>query len=480
MSKLNLSERSRVLEYFEEICSIPHGSGNTEKIADYCVDFAKSHNLKFYRDEANNVIIYKNGTKGYENSAPIILQGHLDMVCQKTPESKINFETDGLDIYVDGDFIRARGTTLGADDGMGMSIMFAILEDNEISHPPIEAVFTSDEEIGMIGAGKLDMSKLTAKRMINLDAGNIDLACVSCAGGVEVKITMPVERNVACGKKISFVISGLKGGHSGGKIGEGRVNADILAGRIISYAKRIADVDLLEINGGNKGNVIPSYCEFSVVLDKSDEFVLKMEEYIEEIKEELKDREETLDISVSSQEEGNFNVLTKEKRDKIIYLLNSLPNGVIDMDAKMKTQVETSLNFGILRTDENEISMLFMLRSNKEKSLSNLQEKMFYLAEYNGCSAEASGYYPPWEYIENSELQQLYMNSYEEMYKEKASVYVTHAGLECGMFSSKIKDLDCIAIGAALFDVHTVDERLSISSTKEFFEFLKYLLSNCR
>lgn len=480
MSKLNLTEKSRVLEYFEEICAIPHGSGNTQKIADYCVDFAKSHELEFYRDEANNVIIYKNGTKGYENIAPVILQGHIDMVCQKTPESNINFETDGLDVYVDGDFIRARGTTLGADNGAGVALMLAVLESGDISHPPIEAVFTSDEEIGMIGAGKLDMSKLTAKRMINLDSGNIDKACVSCAGGVEVKITMPIEKNIACGKKISFVISGLKGGHSGGKIDEGRVNSDILAGRILSYAKKIADIDLLEINGGTRGNVIPSYCEFSVVLDKSDEFILKMEEYIEELKEELKDREETLDISVHAKEDGNFNVLTKEKRDKIIYLLNSLPNGVIDMNAKMKTQVETSLNLGILKTDDDEISMLFTLRSNKAKLLSNLQEKMFYLAEYNGCSAEASGYYPPWEYVENSELQQLYMNSYEEMYKEKPSVYVTHAGLECGMFSSKIKGLDCISISPGNIGVHTVEERLSISSTKTFFEFLKYFLSNCK
>lgn len=480
MSNLNLANKSRVFYYFEEICKIPHGSKNMTKIADFCVDFANKHNLKFVRDDANNVIIYKNGTKGYEESAPVILQGHLDMVCQKTPNSDINFETDGLKVFVDGDFIKAQDTTLGADNGIAVAMMLAILENTELSHPPIEAVFTTDEEIGMIGAGKLDMSKLTAKRMINLDMGKNDEAIISCAGGIDVKITLPIKRSVACGKKLSFVISGLKGGHSSGMIDKGRVNADVLAGRILAYLKKIGDFDIIEMCGGNKGNVIPSHCEFSIVVGNSEEFISKVEDYIDEIKKEVADREENLKVSIRLDEEGNFKVINKEAKDKIIYLLTALPNGVMEISTKIRNLVETSLNLGILKTDENEISLLYTLRSNKESALSYLQEKMFLMAEYSGCNVETSGHYPSWEYIEDTELQRLYVKCYKEKFGNAPKLHAVHAGLECGIFSSKIKGLDCIAIGPDMFDIHTVNERLSISATDEFFEFLKYFLSKCK
>lgn len=480
MNKLKGLDISRVFHYFEENCNIPHGSGNMDKISNYCANFAKEHNLEYFRDEANNVVIYKNGTQGYEESAPVILQGHLDMVCQKTPASDINFETDGLDIYIDDDFIKAEKTTLGADNGIAVAMMLSILESDKISHPPIEAVFTTDEEIGMIGAGKLDMSKLSAKRMINLDMGKNDEAIVSCAGGVDVKATLPVERATSCGKRISLVIEGLKGGHSGGMIDKGRVNANILAGRLLFYASKITDFDIISLNGGDKGNVIPSRCEACLVVKNTDDFILKMEDYFEIIKKEVEDREENLKITIRSEEEGNFKVLSKDKRDKLIYLLMGVPNGVIEMSTKIRNLVETSLNLGVLETLNDKISLQYVLRSNKESALENLQERVFFLCEHEGCTVEASGFYPPWEYVENTPLQEQYKKCFKENFKMDAKLYAVHAGLECGIFSAKIKNLDCIAIGPDMYDIHTVNERLSISATKAFYDFLIYFLSQLK
>lgn len=474
MNKLINIEPERVFYFFEEICSIPHGSGNMDKIAGYCVNFAKTHGLCYVRDEADNVIIYKDGTKSGE---PVILQGHIDMVCQKTPESTINFETDGLDIYIDGDYVKANGTTLGADNGVAVAIILAILESKDILHPPIEAVFTSDEEIGMIGAGKLDGTKLSGKRLINLDTDGIDKLTVSCAGGSDFKIFMPVKRTIACGKRISITIKGLKGGHSGVEIHKGRVNANVLAGRILNYANKICNFDILSINGGDKGNAITPICNMSLVVANSEEFIPKMEDYFELLKKEMSERENNLDITIKVVEEGNFNVIDKESKEKLIYMLITAPNGVIDMSAEIENLVETSLNLGVLTTEEERIVLHFVLRSNKKTAMDFLEERLTLLASYNDCNVEVFGHYPPWEYKENSKLRDEYVKAYEKIYNKKPDILAIHAGLECGILSSKIKDADCISIGPDIFDMHTVNERLSISSIKQFFDLLVDMLS---
>lgn len=474
MNKLNNIEPQRVFHYFEEICAIPHGSGNMEKIADYCVNFAKSHNLRYVRDEANNVIIYKDGTKAGE---PVILQGHIDMVCQKTPESNINFETDGLDICVEGDYISANGTTLGADNGVAVAMIFAILESDTLTHPPIEAVFTSDEEIGMIGAGKLDCTKLSGKRMINIDSESSDLLTVSCAGGSDCKILMPVKRTKACGKKLSITLKGLKGGHSGVEIDKGRVNANILAGRILNYAKKLYDFDIISINGGDKGNAITPVCNMELVVSETEEFISKIEDYFALVKKEISERENDAAISIRVEEEGNFDAIDKESKEKLIYVLLTAPNGVVEMSAEIKNLVETSLNLGVLKTEEEQILLHFTLRSNKQTAMEFLEERLTSLATYNGCNVEVSGHYPPWEYKENSALQELYIKTYKEHFGKEPTVIAIHAGLECGMFASRIDDFDCISIGPDMYKIHTVNERLSVSSTKLIFELLVDILS---
>ena len=480
MLETNELTQSRVFYYFEEITKIPHGSGNMNGIANFCENFAKEHSLRYFRDEADNVVIYKDGTKGYEESLPVILQGHLDMVCQKATDSTFDFSKDPLELYIDGDFLKAKDTTLGADDGIGAALIMAILESDDIPHPPIEAVFTTDEEIGMLGAAKLDMSKLSGKKMINIDVFSEGNACVSCAGGGDIKIHIDYTKTTIVGKKILLTIDGLKGGHSGGKIHEGRVNANILAGRILACAKKISDFDIISINGGDKGNAITPRCEIELVVNNTAEFAPRMESIFETIKGELADREEYLKLSLKVESESNFDVINKESRDKLINMLLTIPDGVISMSKKISGLVETSSNLGVLATQDGNILLHSTIRSNKRSGLEWLQERMFTIAEYNNCLVEATGHYPPWELVESSSLQKIFADTCTEIYGKEANIYAAHVGLECGIFAGKIEGLDAVAIGPDAYDVHTVFERLSISSTNKFYEFLKTILAKLK
>ncbi|MBO7208602.1 MAG: aminoacyl-histidine dipeptidase [Clostridia bacterium] len=455
-----------VFKYFDEICKIPHGSFNMDKISNYCVDFAKKNGLRYVCDDAKNVIIYKDGDNA---KTPVILQGHIDMVCQKTPDSNVDFETDGIEVVIDGDFIKANGTTLGADNGIAVAMIMAILASKDLSHPPIEAVFTTNEEVGMLGASALDVSLLKGKRMINLDSEEQDVLTVSCAGGSDFKITVPKTTETVKGTKVEVTVKGLKGGHSGVEIDKGRVNANILTARILNHLK---DYSLIDINGGDKSNAIPVSNTFSVVAKNPEKFAEDIKEYEKIIKAEIKEREPDFTIGVEVQEQGEFRVFDKETSDRIKYMLLTTPNGITDMSKVIPNLVETSLNLGVLKTEEDVIFMQYALRSNKKTALDFLEERMVVFAEYNCCKWEKSGRYQPWEYKENSPLRDLYKKVYKEKFNTEPKVEAIHAGLECAVFSSSIEDLDCIAIGPTMFGVHTVEEKLSISSTKEIFELL--------
>jgi len=445
-----------------------------EKISDYCLAFAKSHSLRAIRDDANNVIIYKSATKGYENSQPVILQGHLDMVCQKDETSKIDFEKDALEICVDGDFIRANGTTLGADNGIAVAMILSILERDDISHPPIEAVFTTDEEIGMLGALALSMDNLKAKRMINIDSEDPEVITVSCAGGSDFKITVPLEREKIEGKCITITVCGLKGGHSGVEINSGRVNADILLGRILGQLRKTCSFSLISIDGGDKGNAIPLYATAKIVTDDENaSFVL--EEYAKVIKEEIFAREENFTLNIESSR-GEYEVITKPETEKIINLLLTAPNGVMEMSAEIKGLVETSLNLGIVKTEKNSLTLLFSLRSNKESAIHYLEDRLFAYSSLVECEIEKSGFYPPWEYNSNSELQEVYKKIYTDKFGTSPKVEAIHAGLECGVFASQIEGFDCISVGPRMHDIHTAKERLSISSAKDIYEIILKVL----
>lgn len=479
MRKLSHLKPEKVFGYFEDICSVPHGSGNTEMLKQYLLDFAEKHSLKAESDDAGNVFIFKDATDGYEDSEPMILQGHIDMVCQKTEECTIDFEKDGLDIYVEDGFIKAKGTTLGADDGIAVALVLAILDDNNISHPAIEAVFTNDEEIGMIGAQAICAEKLHGKKMINLDSED-DAITVSCAGGASFKMTMPYDRESAEGKKIMVTVFGLSGGHSGVDIDKHRHNANILMGRILNHMKSVAEYRVIKIDGGDKGNAIPRKCICEVICGDAEKFLEEFESYTEKVKNEILCVEKDFQASAYAIEDGTFSCIDKCTEEKLLFSLNLIPNGICEMSPQIENLVETSLNLGILRTDEGEISFHSELRSNKSSSLSALCEKMEHFASFIQCNAEVTGHYPPWEYRENSSLREICSQVIEKHKGVKPDIAAIHAGLECGVFASKIKDLDCVSIGAEMYDVHTTEERLSVKSVEQTFDILVDILEKCK
>ncbi len=472
MSNISELKPERVFHYFEKISHIPRGSGKRENISAFCENFAKENSLKFYRDNANNVIVYKSASSGYENSEPVILQGHLDMVCQKTEDSCIDFENDPLELYVDGDYLRAKGTSLGADDGIAVAMILAILEDTSISHPPIEAVFTTDEEIGMLGAMELDFKKISGKKMINIDSEEENILTVSCAGGSDFRLTIPYTTEKICGELLKVTISGLKGGHSGVMINAGRVNADILAGRFLNYLNDNFNISLVKINGGDKGNAIPLLCEFEFVCNDSDVVYEKLSHYIQEVVKEINAREPDVSIDVSRGMFGEYECVSKDIFEKLVTSLVVLPNGVMEMSSSIENLVETSLNLGILETQEKQILLHYTLRSNIMSALDFLESRMSRFAESFGLLWEKFGQYPAWEYCNNSKVQKLYSEMYKKNTGRDIKVCAIHAGLECGVFASNISDFDCISVGPDIHSIHTTEEKLSISSTKRIYEII--------
>ncbi|MBR5472841.1 MAG: aminoacyl-histidine dipeptidase [Clostridia bacterium] len=468
--------QQKVFYYFERLSAIPHGSGNMGDIAQFCENFAKEHSLKYIKDAANNVIIFKNSTVGYENYAPVILQGHLDMVCQKMADCNIDFQKDGLDLYVDGDFLKARGTTLGADNAIAVAMVLAILESDNISHPPIEAVFTTDEEIGMIGARALDMSVLKAKRMINLDSETEGTVTVSCAGGSDFEAKLPLKKVSAQGAKVSLKITGLIGGHSGVEINKNRENANLITARIISSIKPYTDFGIISINGGDKANAIPNCSTVDFCVKEPNVFCENAKNVIDIIKQEICDREPDFDAILTTHANSSYDVFEKDVEQKLLQVLLCAPNGVTEMSASIKGLVQTSLNLGILETTENNIIFHFALRSNKKSALIFLESKLGALFDALNIPYETFGHYPPWEYKADSLLRDLYCEVYSKTTGNQPTVIAIHAGLECGVFADGIKDFDCISIGPNLYEIHTTRERLSISSTQNFYSILLEVL----
>ncbi len=478
MSVLSKIEPNKVFMFFEDISAIPHGSGNMKKISQYCVDFAKKNSLDYYTDSAGNVIIYKPASKGFENSEPVILQGHLDMVCQQQENHKIDFLNDGLELLLDGDFISAKGTTLGADNGIAVSMILAILSSDNVGHPPIEAVFTTDEEIGLLGAGTLDMQKLSAKRMINLDAEEDGVLTVSCAGGSDLKAFLPIKRVIAKGEALKISLGGLIGGHSGVEIDKGRVNANVLAGRFLNHMNNTTNFDIIKIGGGDKSNAITKNSVIEILVDSAYEFINIATQYLQTVKQEISDREPNFCFSFIKDGFGEYEVL--ENKDSLIYCLLMSPNGIQEMSAQIEGLVQTSLNLGALATNEKDIMFNFAIRSNKITALEFLEQKVSALFEKESSRVEVSGKYPPWEFKGGSKLQEVFKTCYIKLFNKEPRVEAIHAGLECAIFADGIKDIDCIAFGPTMYDVHTFDERLSISSTVRTYKLLLKILESLK
>lgn len=477
MSILGHLEPANVFRFFEEICNIPHGSRNMDKISNYLVDFAKERNLEYYQDEIKNVIIIKEATAGYENKEPIMLQGHMDMVAVKKPESTIDMANEGLRLKVDGDIIYAEDTSLGGDDGIAVAYELALLDADNLSHPRIECVFTVDEEVGLNGAAAIDLSVCKAKRMLNLDSEEEGIFLTGCAGGMRVDCALPLKREMVDGALCEVHIGGLTGGHSGAEIHKGRANSNTLMGRFLVHAGKKVDMNIVTMEGGLADNAIPRETKMEVVVSDVEALAAQAEAFDKILKAEYATKDSGVFVKVTVKEVGSFEAVTKEDSEKTGKLIFLLPGGVQAMSGDVEGLVETSLNMGQLSMKKEQINLGFSVRSSIESAKYMLVEKLYALTESFGGSCKSTGDYPGWAYRVDSPLRDSMVNIYTEMFGKAPKIEAIHAGLECGFFLGKIPELDCVSIGPDMKDIHTTEETMSISSVKRTWEFILKVLA---
>lgn len=479
MSVLENLQPQKVFHYFEEICNIPHGSRNTKQISDYLVQFAKDRNLTCYQDELNNVIIKKDATAGYEASEPIIIQGHMDMVCEKENDCDIDFEKDGIRLMIDGDFVTADGTTLGGDDGIAVAYALAILDSDDIPHPALEVVITVDEEIGMLGAFDMDLSMLKGHKMLNIDSDVEGHFLTSCAGGMSLIADIPVKRTTQVGLAAEIVLTGLVGGHSGSEIDKEHGNADILMGRVFSALADVTPFGVITMAGGLKDNAIPRECKATILLPE--ESLATATDAVKALEAALKNEyiksDAGIQILVQPMGIQKADILDYASVNRVLCYLRMVPNGILHMSQVMPGLVETSLNLGILELTDESLHTVTSIRSSVSSRKEDVKNRVAMVVELLGGEITIEGDYPAWEYKDKSDVRTEIAAVYKDLFGEEPVFEAIHAGLECGIFSEKIKDLDCVSFGPNNYDIHTPKERLSISSTERMWrlilEFLK-------
>lgn len=474
MGVLSELEPKEVFRYFEEISRIPRPSYKEDKISDYCVNFAKERGLAVYQDAYKNVIIIKEATPGYEDAEPLVLQGHLDMVCEKEPDCTIDFEKDGLELSVEGDYITAKGTTLGGDDGIAVAYALAILDSDTIEHPRLEVIFTTAEEVGMEGASGIDVSMLRGRKLLNLDSEEEGYMLISCAGGSSVECVLPVEWKTAEGTIMDVTIDGLLGGHSGTEIDKGRANSNLLMGRVLFEAGKTVKYGIAALSGGGKDNAIPRKTSARILVPAGQEsaFELAVAESEKAIQSEYAGSDGGIRIQVVRNETKTEEILTEEATEKALQLLLHLPNGIRRMSADIEGLVETSLNLGVMNLTREALSLRYAVRSSVGTAKEYLIAQMEHLTGYLGGHIVRTGDYPAWEYNRDSVLREDMVRIYRQMYGKEPVIQAIHAGLECGILAGKIEGLDAVSIGPDMQGVHTTEEKLSIASTKRVWEYI--------
>lgn len=470
----------RVLYWFEELSKIPRCSKSEEKVSQWLVNFAKERNLEYVQDEALNVIIRKPGTKGYDNHNYVTLQGHMDMVCEKNLDTKHDFSKDPLKLRIVDDYIYASGTTLGADDGIAVAYQLALLEAEDIPHPPLEMLITSDEETGMGGANNISPDNIKGKTLINIDSEEEGVFLVSCAGGMRDKIKLNINWEEVKEGYLPFKIKlgGLKGGHSGMEIIKERGNANKLMGRFLLDINDTMDFYIYSVNGGAKDNAIPREFVAKVMLKNKDldEMHEKIRLWNEIFKKEYRVQDANIDITISKISENVEKVFSKTTSGKMITLLNLIPNGVLGMSSEIDNLVETSSNLGVVTTHEDYIEFDSATRSSVETKKQQVHQTAKLVAEMIGAEIITSAPYPAWQYQPESKIRDVFKRVYKEKFNKEPEIAAIHAGLECGLLSEKLKNVDMISFGPNMFDVHTPDEHISISSVNRMWEFLKDVL----
>ncbi len=464
-----------IFKAFEDIAAIPHGSGNEKRIADYIESFAKARGLECYRDAIHNVFVKKPATAGRENDPAILLQAHTDMVCEQNDGTNHDFLTDPLDLYLDGKYLRARGTTLGADDGIGVAIMLAALDGVFSSHPALECLFTVSEETGMDGINGFDFSLVSAKKMINLDSADIRAVIAGCAGGVRCNLNFKGTKSLSDKKAIKIILGGLAGGHSGENINDGRANANKLMGRVLLALKEYG-YELSSINGGGKSNAIPRECRAVIVTDDVDGVISCINKMADEIKIELSPEDGGFFLRADLLDE-NVSVFDKKTGDSAIALLGVVSNGVFEMSKYIKGFVEFSRNLGVIVTDDNEIRFTFAARSAIDAQLNASSRELEALAMLVGAEVEFAESYHGWNYEPVSPLRDKYLAACRDLDMAEPIIMSIHAGLECGIIKAQIPDMDIISVGPNELDIHSPDEALDLDSVEQLAKIIENVLA---
>lgn len=473
---------SEVWRFFEEICNIPHGSGNMGPISSYCVEFAKERGLAWVQDKNKNVILYKPGTKGYENAPTIILQGHMDMVCDKAPNKQFDFLRDGIPLCTDGEYVFANGTTLGADNGIAVAYCLAILDSKIVAHPPLEVVLTVNEETGVEGAESLDFSKLHGRAMINIDTEEEGVFIVSCAGGLLCECQIPLNFAVGQAMLCTIGITGLQGGHSGLQIDQYRGNANALLGRVLHAAAKQVDFGLVSLQGGSKNNAIPRGASAMILIDCDKIPVLQssIDKLQIELSLEYQSSDQDIKIIFEKGEQSSKEALDSTSFHTVCNALMNFPNGVQTMSMDILGLVETSVNMGVVKLDKTGLTVNLSVRSSKESAKQYLGERIVSMCNSMGGTCQITGDYAGWAFQKDSPLRRTAMKTYQELFACQPKVEAIHAGLECGLFCENIKNLDCISFGPNIYGAHTFEEKVSVQSVDNVWRLLLKLLENSK
>ena len=484
-----------VFSFFEQICAIPHGSGHTEQISAYLTEFAKERGIRYRQDEMGNVILFQDGTKGYEGKAPVILQGHMDMVCVAEDGVSIDFENEGLTLEIKDGFVTAKGTSLGGDDGIAVAMALAILDDPTIPHPPLEVVITVDEEVGMLGAAGIDLSDVKGKRLLNIDSEDEGYLLLGCAGGATVTCSLTGGR-IGQNEKLSGLfelgISALVGGHSGVEIDKGRANGCVLLGRaaegLFETARRGGATLLCQsLQGGGKDNAIPTAASmrFFLLCEQKDQGLLyeqlskETEKWQEVFQKEYAATEPALSLSLTTVQDadtGSVLPFDEASTKKLLSLLRLMPNGIQSMSRDIPGLVQTSLNLGILQTKEDTVSASYLVRSSLESEKKEVIGRIRGLIGLLGGHMDVAGEYPAWEYKKDSPLRDLMKEVFFEQYGREPVLQTIHAGVECGIFAKKIEDMEAVSFGPDLKDIHSPKEAMDIGSVQRTWRYLLEVL----
>ena len=481
MSVIEDLEPKMVWKHFDEIRKIPRCSKHEEKIREYIVNFAKKQNLKYKTDKTGNVVINKPGTKGMEKKPTVILQGHMDMVCEKNSDIIFDFSKDSIQLKLKGDILTANGTTLGADNGMGLAMSLAILEDNNLKHGPLEALFTIDEETGLTGAFAMESDMLTGHIMLNLDSEDFGVITVGCAGGGDSQIKLPIKTQPINDSLTSLTVkvSGLRGGHSGVDINEQRGNAVKLLTRMLWEAKEDYNFYITEIKGGDKHNAIPreAYAKISVEKQDKDKFVTTLKDEGKNILQEYKPIDPNFKVDFQDIDKLKT-TLTDDSQNRLLDLIHGLPHGIDKMSYGIPDLVETSTNLAKVTIDENNALISMSTRSSIKSALQDLRDRIRAIAELSGAKVEEDKPYPGWQPNLDSKLLKLSKKIFKDMYKQEAKVEAIHAGLECGIIGEKFTGMDMISIGPTIKYPHSPEEQVQVSTVDKTYKYVLKILEN--